>query len=340
MNGRERMLTAMDLGEPDRVPIWELIINEPVINAIAGPVSREEFAAREGLDGMTIFEDAKIVEWIDRDTYRDEWGIRWRIEPSGLTYPGGGPIADEDDLECYSPPDPDDDHRLVTLEKAVKRYGEEMAIVFISHEAFEFSHYLHGMKNLLVDYYRNPRLATRLAEMVIEYKTRLIERACDAGAEIIVTGDDYCNRSGPIMSVDHFEKFVLPYLKATVDVSHRKGVPHIKHTDGNIWPIFDMIIGAGIDAIDPLEPIAGMDIGEVKERYGDRLCLMGNIDCGDLLSRGTPKQVTSAVKTTIERAAKGGGYVLASSNSIHPAVRPENYATMVMAGRHYGSYPL
>ena len=183
-------------------------------------------------------------------------------------------------------------------------------------------------------------LSDELLGMVIDYKTRLIERACDLGADIIVTGDDYCNRTGPMMSVAHFERFVLPYLKATVDVSHRKGVPHIKHTDGNIWPIFDLMVGAGIDAIDPLEPVAGMDIGEVKERYGDRLCLMGNIDCGDLLSRGTPEQVASAVKTTIARAAKGGGYVLASSNSIHPAVKPENYATMVMAGRHYGLYPL
>jgi uroporphyrinogen decarboxylase len=101
-----------------------------------------------------------------------------------------------------------------------------------------------------------------------------------------------------------------------------------------------MMIGVGIDAIDPLEPIAGMDIGEVKERYGDRLCLMGNIDCGDLLSRGTPEQVASMVRTTIGRAAKGGGYVLASSNSIHPAVKPVNYSTMVMAGRQYGSYPI
>jgi uroporphyrinogen decarboxylase len=340
MNGRERMLTAMDLGEPDRVPIWELIINDPVIHAIAGHMSREEFAAREGLDGMTIFEDTKIVEWIDRTTYRDEWGIRWRIEPSGLSYPGGGPIASEDDLDDYSPPDPDDDHRLVTLEKAVKEHGESMAIVFISHEAFEFSHYLHGMKNLLIAYYRNPHLVTRLADIVMNYKIRLIERACDLGADIIVTGDDYCNRTGPIMSLEHFERFVLPYLKMTVDTSHRKGVPHIKHTDGNIWPIFDQMIGAGIDAIDPLEPIAGMDIGEVKERYGDRLCLMGNIDCGDLLSRGTPEEVTVAVRNTIARAAKGGGYVLASSNSIHPAVKPENYVTMVMAGRQYGSYPI
>lgn len=332
------MLTALDMGEPDRVPIWELIINDPVIHALAGRISREEFFFKEGLDGMTIFENTQIVAWIDRTTYLDEWGIRWRVEPSGLTYPGGGPIHNEEDLDSYFPPDPHSDGRLQTLESSVKRYGEEMAVVFLSHEAFEFSHYLRGMKNLLIDYYRNPRLAGRLARMVTDYKKEVIKAAIDAGADAIVTGDDYCNRSGPIMSIHHFQRFVLPYLRETVRVTRRRGIPYIKHTDGNIWPIFDMIVGAGITAIDPLEPVAGMDIGKVKEKYGDRLCLMGNIDCGDLLSEGTRQQVVDTVKETIGRAAPGGGYVLASSNSIHPAVKPENYASMVQAGRRYGKY--
>ena len=59
MNGRERMLTALELGEPDQVPIWELIINDPVIHALTGPISREDFAERQGLDGLTIFEDTR-----------------------------------------------------------------------------------------------------------------------------------------------------------------------------------------------------------------------------------------------------------------------------------------
>jgi uroporphyrinogen decarboxylase len=331
------MLTALDLGEPDRVPIWELIINQPVIKALAGDISMTEFAQREGLDGFTIFEDSR-TEWVDANTYRDEWGINWKVEPSGLAYPGGGPIHTEDDLAEYSPPNPDADHRLLSLEKAVREHGGRMGIVFISHEAFEFSHYLRGMKNLLIDYYRNPRLATRLARMVTDYKERIIERAIEIGADIIVTGDDYCNRTGPIMSVRHFEEFVLPYLRETIRVAHSRGIPYIKHTDGNIWPILEQMVGAGIDAIDPLEPVAGMDIGQVKHLYGDRLCLIGNIDCGQLLSTATRKEVAASVRETISLAAPGGGYILASSNSIHPAVRPDNYQAMVSSGRKYGRY--
>jgi len=142
------------------------------------------------------------------------------------------------------------------------------------------------------------------------------------------------------MSPAHFKEFVLPYLQETVDLARKKDVPFIKHTDGNVWQIIELIIDTGIDALDPLEPIAGMDIGRVKELYGHRIALAGNVDCGEVLSRGTKEEVVEAVKETLAKAAVGGGHILASSNSIHPAVRPENYKEMVEAGKRYGRYPL
>jgi uroporphyrinogen decarboxylase len=222
----------------------------------------------------------------------------------------------------------------------VKRFKGERAIVFLTHDAFEFSHYLHGMDNLLVDYIENPEFAKRLARIVIEYKKRVAERAVDEGADILLTGDDYAYRAAPIMSPGMFREFVLPYFQEMVDVAKDKGVPFIKHTDGNLWPIMDMIVDTGIDALDPLEPIAGMDIGKVKERYGHRMALAGNIDVTELLTRGTEDDVVDAVKETIAKAGVGGGYILASSNSIHPGVKPENYRAMVEGAREYGQYPL
>jgi uroporphyrinogen decarboxylase len=196
------------------------------------------------------------------------------------------------------------------------------------------------MEELLLAYALEPEIAHRLARIVIDYKKRVMARAIDAGADIVLTGDDYAARTGPVMSPAHFAEFVLPYLQEMVDVARERGVPFIKHTDGNLWPIIDMIVGTGIDALDPIEPIAHMDIGEVKTRYGDRIALAGNVDCGELLSRATPEDVVEAVKETIAKAAVGGGHILASSNSIHPAVRPENYRAMVEAGKQYGQYPL
>lgn len=340
MAPRERFLTALARRQPDRVPLWELIVNEPVVRALHGPgVSYFDFCEREGLDGVTVGEDQRFEE-VEPGVVRDEWGIVWRRCEGGIPYRIDGPIHGPGDVDGYRAPDPDADHRLATLEEAVARFGGERAIVFLSHEAFEFSHYLYGMEDLFVAYLAEPEVPERLARVVTDYKKRVAERAVGVGADVVLTGDDYANRKGPLMSPRHFRRFCLPYLREMVELAHRLGRPFIKHTDGNVWELVDGLVACGIDGLDPLEPIAGMDIGEVKARYGGRVAVCGNVDCGELLSRGTPDQVVEAVKETIAKGSPGGGHILASSNSIHPAVRPENYRAMLKAAREFGHYPL
>jgi uroporphyrinogen decarboxylase len=112
----------------------------------------------------------------------------------------------------------------------------------------------------------------------------------------------------------------------------------IKHTDGNITPILDMFVDAGIDGLHPLDPEAGMDIAAVKELYVGRICVIGNIDTGRLLSESSPRDVDTEVKRIIQSVAPGGGYIISSANSIHVKVRPENYEAMLRAARKYGNY--
>lgn len=101
-----------------------------------------------------------------------------------------------------------------------------------------------------------------------------------------------------------------------------------------------MLVGTGIAGIHPIDPTAGMDIGEAKAKYGGRVCLIGGIDCGATLSWGTEEEVRQAVKECIKKAGVGGGLICTSSNTIHSGVKPENYVTMVKAIREYGRYPL
>jgi uroporphyrinogen decarboxylase len=117
------------------------------------------------------------------------------------------------------------------------------------------------------------------------------------------------------------------------------GAKYIKHSDGNLWPLLDMIVNAGIDGLHPIDPNAGMNIYEVKERYGDRICVIGNVDCQYTLCDGTKEEVTEEVRRLITRLARGGGYMIASSNSIHNGVDPQNFLTMIEAARKYGKYP-
>ena len=353
MNGYKRFMTALRREQPDRVPVWELIVNEPT-RSTWGAQSLEDFVEQEDLDAITIFEDTRLrtlsfdeikdrlgyTPPVDEAYVEDEWGIVWG-DTLGIPYPVTGPISCLDDLRTYVPPDPEDDFRLASLRSAIARFKGQRAIVFLTHDGFEFPHYLRGgMDKLLMDYIDDPALAHALAELTLDYKIWLMKKAIKLGADVVVSGDDYAGRVAPFMSPVHFEAFIQPYLKKSVQVAHDLGVPYIKHTDGNIWPILDQMIDVGIDAIDPLEPLADMDIGCVKARYGDRIAVMGNIDVTELLPHGTPGDVEAAVKETLAKAAPGGGYVLASSNSIHPGVQPENYRAMVQTARKWGVYPL
>ena len=340
MTGRDRMLVALEGGEPDQVPMWELIVNEPTLSALAGPgATGAEFVEVMGLDGITIFENQRLEQAAD-GSLLDEWGIRWGCSQVGVPYPSGHVLSSPEDLDTYQPPDPAAPWRLTDLERAVERFGGEKAVVFLTHDAFEFAANLRGMENLLADFLLDPPFVRRLFRTVLDYKQGVLERALEAGADAVVAGDDYAWRQGPIMSPRHFQEYIHPCLREMVEITHRAGVPFIKHTDGHIWPIMDSLLATGMDALDPIEPMAGMDIGEVKERLGDRIALVGNVDCTMVLTQGSLEEVAEAVRETIAKASPGGGHVLASSNSIHPAVRPENYRAMVEAGRRWGKYPL
>jgi len=100
------------------------------------------------------------------------------------------------------------------------------------------------------------------------------------------------------------------------------------------------MLECGIDAIHSIEPVAGMDIGDLKKKYGDKVTLCGNVDCAELLSYKTPAEVKAATREVIRTAAPGGGFVLASSNCIHSQVPVENLYAMLEAAEEFGKYPI
>ncbi|MCW4020852.1 MAG: uroporphyrinogen decarboxylase family protein, partial [Candidatus Bathyarchaeota archaeon] len=103
--------------------------------------------------------------------------------------------------------------------------------------------------------------------------------------------------------------------------------------------IMDDLIELGIDGLHPLERKAKMDIGEVKSLYGDKICLIGNVDASVILPLGSHEEITSQIKECIETAAPGGGYIFASDHSIHPGI-PENRAKFLFeTAEKYRKYP-
>lgn len=341
MNSFERVKAAFELKEPDRVPIIELAINSEVVKK-ACPEAKNivEFSELVGLDAVCHFHHFDTVKE-DGTTYIDEWGVTYKKTLSDeVDHPISGPIKSLDDLVTYTPPDPSAPGRLSDLPDLISRFKGEKAIIFHHRAAFMWAVYLVGFENLLKAFVNNEELAHTVLDMVLEVNQQIVRQAIRAGADIISLGDDYAGNKGPFMSPKHFRKFIKPRLAQMVEATHKEGAYCLKHTDGNILPIIDDIIETGIDALNPIEPAAGMDIGKVKTRYGDKVCLVGNIDCTELLPNGTERDVEKAVKECIRTASPGGGHIISSSNSIHASVKPENYLAMIRAVKKYGAYPI
>jgi uroporphyrinogen decarboxylase len=194
------------------------------------------------------------------------------------------------------------------------------------------------MANYMLKLYQDPGFIHTISAMVTEYNLKQLDMLASAGIDVLVVEDDIAATNNLLISPKHFMEFVNPYNRKLVDRAHELGLKVVRHSDGNLWSIMDILVESGYDGLNPLEPQAGMDLKKVKESYGDKLCLLGNIDCKELLSSGTLEQVEAAVKYAIEVAGAGGSYILCDSNSLHPGVNPENCIAMFEATKRYGSY--
>lgn len=149
---------------------------------------------------------------------------------------------------------------------------------------------------------------------------------------------DYCFSNGPFLSPRQFAEFVAPYLKQLVQGYRELGFYVIKHTDGNIMPIIDQLIDSNPHALHSLDPQGGVDMAEVKQLYGDRVCLIGNVNCG-LLDTGTDEQAVESTRYALEHGMPGGGYIFSTSNCIYTGMRLSRYELMLDVWRREGHYP-
>ncbi|HPQ55216.1 MAG TPA: uroporphyrinogen decarboxylase family protein [Spirochaetota bacterium] len=357
MNGKERILQSLRIQEPDRVPLYIHGINEaPIIgigreitDGLPEPKEFHEMNDQEkgklldtlfllheyfGIDGFTSFEIGHEVE-VDTGHVADDWGVVYTRSHHGLPVATGHPVSGPADLEGLTPPRPNRGH-LILLDLGRERFKGEKALFWLMRGTFVRSWRLMGMENLMVQMFDNPEFVHKVARMVTDYNLEQLDMLADAGLDVLVVEDDIADRHSPLISPKQFVEFINPYNKELVDKAHRLGLKAVAHSDGNLWPLLDSMLETGYDGLNPLEPQADMGLKKVKEHCGDRLCLLGNIDCVDLLPNGTPGEVELAVQQAIADAAEGGGYILCDSNSLHPGVDPLNCIAMFEAAKKYG----
>ncbi|MBU2602449.1 MAG: cobalamin-dependent protein [Actinobacteria bacterium] len=352
MTARERLVTALRGGIPDRVPIMDVIDWEPMVRLadMAGvdvpgresPFPREELAVRLalalGIDGFGVVMPPGFVE-VGPGMVRDRYGNLYRLNEHGEPVLAEGPVTGLGDVPGLAMASriTADDFESVRFVRGL--LGPDRPLVFYFLDTFKLSWLARGgMQKLLVDYVKRPELVHALAREATEVTAATIRGAAEAGADVLMMAGDLAGELTTFFSLDHFRRYVRPSYEEVVAVAHECGLPIVKHSDGVMWPFMEDVVEMGFDGYNPIQPQC-MDIGEAKRTLGDRISLIGNIDCRDLLCFADEEEVERVVRRTLEIAAPGGGFVLASSNSLHPGIRSENYLAMVRAGLEFGAYP-
>jgi uroporphyrinogen decarboxylase len=361
MTGRERILTALSIAEPDRVPLFIHGINErpimgigqhltdglPIGKTIDQMTDAEKFKVIDtlflileefGVDGYTCLPIGPGTEFTGGSPLLDDWGVGFARSPHGMPVPVRYPVRDQHDLERYTPPAPSR-AQLILVDLMKARFQNTKAIFWMMRGAFVRSWRLAGMENLMLKMVDDPAFVHGLAALVTDYSLQQLDMLVESGLDVLIVEDDIADTHGPLISPKFFKEFVNPYNARLVEAAHRKGLKVVRHSDGNLWPLLDILLQTGYDGLNPLEPQAGMTMKKMKAYCGDRLCLLGNIDCQELLPSGTVEEVEAAVRQVIDDAAAGGGLIIDSSNTYHPSVNPENVMAVFTATHKHGVYP-
>ena len=337
MNSLERMVLALERKIPDRVPHFEFEISSSVIKEIIGDGDIFDLTEKLDLDAISPRVNQKRQK-IDENTFIDERGLIVKKTTQDYLEPVNTVIKNETDLRKFEFPDPNAPHRLESLKQAVKRFKGKRAIISFLRDGWSEARDLHGFAESLIDMVDNPGLVKGIIDKAVEYYVELGRLSEELGAEIAFSGDDIAGNKGLLMSPSHFKEFIYPGMKRLYKKWHSFGLYIIKHSDGDLNSIMDLLVDTGLDCLHPIDPLAGMSLEKVKRDYGSKICIMGNVNCAGNLVHGTENDVIEEVKNCIKVAAPGGGYILSSSNTIPKSVKPQNYIAMVKAVKQFGIY--
>ena len=319
------------------MPWCEFAIDRGLAGQIMGwPPLQRQVIDNDAKGLYTVDETLAVASFLGVDNIT--WGLRAPVftqkmaGQDGRLFYGDGLINTEADLDRLRLPDPHADALYAGAEQVLKRKGD-FAACFSTRIGIFPALLSMGIEAFSVALFENRRLVETVMDIYFDWGAVVAERVCSMGFDVYVSTDDHAFNTGPFLSPAIWRELIIPRYRR---VASKISIPWVMHSDGNVLPILDDLIGLGISGLHPIEKEA-MDIRQVKRDYGRRICLLGNVDL-NILGLGTPEDVDAEVKWLINEAAPGGGYILSAGNSLPSYVQPANVLAMAQAVRKYGTY--
>jgi len=344
MTKKERIKAAIEHKETDKVPKGEIYIESEIANKLLNksyPLDYQYFQREKEVREMLHMDLVNLGEWPSEEIGTDERGDKifrsiygYEFKSTGLTSQVvKPPISGIEMASKYPVPD------------IKKITGKDIADFAALTDFFVFgqiggpvsmSNEMLGMEDYMVYCLTNAYEIAILGEKVMEFEIAKAKLFLDKGADAILITDDIAFNSGVFLPEEIMQVIAFPfYREAVKQIKKHRDVPVFFHSDGKMDTVVPLIIDCGFDGMHSLQPSAGMDIGSLKKEYGNHLCLMGNIDLDYVMTFSPPQEVERVVKETIDIAARGGGFILSTCNTLINAIPVENALAMYNFAEHY-----
>ncbi len=372
MTRRERVLAALSLQQPDRVPIdiggtvnssivvegyarlkahFGLQADDALCNRMMRVVKVDERILQAfDIDTRGVFMGAPIKgadQEVEPNGYRDLWGVE-RVKPDHSYYYDlkGAPLSGGitlDDVVSYPWPDPDDPGILRGLKERIawiREHTDCAAVLALPPPFIHVSQYIRGFEDWYCDIALNAKVFDAICDAVLEVSidmSRHVLETVGQDIDVVVAGDDIGAQNGLQISHDAYVKYIKPrhatYFRQVRDLTPAK---ILYHSCGSVVDILEDLIDMGVDAIHPVQvAAAGMEPAALKKNYGDHLAFWGGVDTQQILPGGSVGDVKQAVERCIEEMGQGGGYLLGAVHNIQPDVPLENILAMFEHARAY-----
>lgn len=342
MTSRERIEAALRHVEPDRTPMFEYVLLSPVADQLLGRPVAGGAATWPSLVREKGWEAAVRQIAVDRLDLAALLGHDMLyVTPNPLPAATGAPsekppdgpverVRQRNRKAAESSPYPADKSLLIYVHIKEEMRRRDMDLPLFAPA------YVHGvwtdvdlMQTMLLD----PPVAHQHFSLATRRALARIEKYVSLGIEQFGVGGDFAGNT-MIISPKAYRDFIVPEVRKLSRRIHQAGGWAVNASDGNLWPVLDdFLIGCEVDGYLEIDMHAGMEMRRLKEAYGDRITLYGNLDCGNILSFGSTEEVRRHTLECLEAGMGKGGHILCASNAIIASVPLENYAAVINAYR-------
>jgi len=347
MTSRENTLRAIRFEQPDYIPMafhinascWHHYDQNALQDLQEShPFLFPNFARQEKVTPHYGLNQRKA------EPYTDPWGCVWLTSDNGITGSvHGHPLLDWENFASYTPPDPETTDGTYTvdwqkIEVRVRRQRENGELVGggLPHgHTFLRLQDIRGYENLMLDMIdEEPRLS-RLIDMIEEFNYRFVLKWMEQEPDMMSYPEDLGMQVGPMLSPDHFRKFIKPVYQKLMKPARDSGCIVHMHSDGDIRTLVDDLIDGGVEVINLQDLVNGIDW--IANKFAGRTCIDLDIDRQDVTARGTPGQIDTLIREEVEKlGSKAGGLMMIYG--LYPGVPLENIEALMNAMEKYAVY--